>query len=276
MNGVLAWTQTTGMPMRPAMSTMMTAEIEPTSSVDAGVDVRLDVPADARPGEPTRVVVRLVDVGTGEPIDDLTRSHEVWAHLIATRDDLGTFAHVHPEPTGRPGELAVDLVFPTAGTYVVNTEFRQQGEMGDVHDVQTIRIAGQAPAPVDVTPGPRTQTVDGVRVELTGEAVAGERSEFAFSFTDAATGRPVADLQPYLAAAGHVVIMRSDATTFAHEHADVEDGNGNPVFALPGQEFGPELDVHAEFATPGTYRLWAQFRLADGDVLTVPFTVEAR
>jgi P-type Cu+ transporter len=48
------------------------------------------------------------------------------------------------------------------------------------------------------------------------------------------------------------------------------------VFALPGQEFGPELDVHAEFATPGTYRLWAQFRLADGDVLTVPFTVEAR
>ena len=91
--------------------------------------------------------------------------------------------------------------------------------------------------------------------------MAGERSEFAFSFTDAATGRPVADLQPYLAAAGHVVIMRSDATTFAHEHADVEDGNGNPVFALPGQEFGPELDVHAEFATPGIYRLWAQFRL---------------
>jgi P-type Cu+ transporter len=276
MNGVLAWTQTTGMPMRPAMSTMMTAEIAPTSSVDAGVDVRLDLPADARPGEPTRVVVRLVDVGSGEPIDDLTRSHEVWAHLIATRDDLGTFAHVHPEPTGRPGELAVDLVFPTAGTYVMNTEFRQQGEMGDVHDVQTIRIAGQAPAAVDATPGPRIQTVDGIRVELTGEAVAGERSEFAFSFTDAATGREIDDLQPYLAAAGHVVIMRSDATTFAHEHADVEDGNGNPVFALPGQEFGPELDVHAEFATPGVYRLWGQFRLADGDVLTVPFTVEAR
>ncbi len=29
MNGVLAWTETTGMPMRPAMSTMMTADIEP-------------------------------------------------------------------------------------------------------------------------------------------------------------------------------------------------------------------------------------------------------
>jgi Cu+-exporting ATPase len=34
--------------------------------------------------------------------------------------------------------------------------------------------------------------------------------------------------------------------------------------------------VHAQFALPGRYRLWGQFRLADGRVLTVPFTVEAR
>ncbi|GAA3181678.1 hypothetical protein GCM10010531_39850 [Blastococcus jejuensis] len=276
MNGILAWTQTTGMPMRPAMSTMMTAEVEPTAAEQAHVDVALDLPADARPGEPTRVVVRLTDTETGQPLDDLTRSHEVWAHLIATRADLGTFAHVHPEPTGRPGELAVDLTFPTAGTYLVNTEFRRQGEMGDVHDAQSVTVAGTVPAPVALQPSPRTVVVDGVRVELEGEAVAGETSELAFTFTDAETGRPVDDLQPYLAAAGHVVVMRADGETFAHEHADVEDADGDPVFALPGQEFGPELDVHAEFATPGVYQLWGQFRTADGDVLTVPFTVTAR
>ncbi len=50
------------------------------------------------------------------PVEDLSLSHEVWMHLIATRADLGTFAHVHPEPTGRPGELAVEMIFPTAGT----------------------------------------------------------------------------------------------------------------------------------------------------------------
>ena len=37
---------------------------------------------------------------------------------------------------------------------------------------------------------------------------------------------------------------------------------------MPGQTFGPELDVHAEFDAPGIYQLWGQFRLADGDVLT--------
>ena len=96
-----------------------------------------------------------------------------------------------------------------------------------------------------------------------------------FSFSEASTGEPVDDLQPFLAAAGHVVVMRADAKTFAHEHAEVEDEERRPVFALPGQTFGPELDVHAEFDTPGVYQLWAQFRLANGDVVTVPFTVEA-
>jgi Cu+-exporting ATPase len=276
MNGTLAWMQGTGMPMRPAMSEMMTAEVPPAEAADAGVEVRLDLPGEVRPGEPARLVATVVDTTTGEPIEDLTRSHEAWMHLIATRADLGTFAHVHPQPTGLPGQLAVELTFPTAGTYVVNTEFRRQGEMADVHQRRTITVAGDVPAPVPPAAGPRSVVVDGVQVTLDGEAVAGGESDLDFTVTDAATGRPVDDLQPYLAAAGHVVVMRADGETFAHEHAEVTDDGGRPVFALPGQAFGPVLDVHAEFPTAGTYRLWAQFRLADGDVITAPFTVEAR
>jgi len=147
--------------------------------------------------------------------------------------------------------------------------------MSDVHQRQVVTVAGSAPAPVVPTAGPRTVVVDGVRVELGGDPEAGGVSDLEFTVTDAETGRPLDDLQPYLAAAGHVVVMRADGATFAHEHAEVEDASGRPVFALPGQTFGPELDVHAEFPTAGTYRLWAQFRLADGDVVTAPFTVRA-
>ena len=43
----------------------------------------------------------------------------------------------------------------------------------------------------------------------------------------------------------------------------------------PGTRFGPELDAHFHFHTAGTYQLWAQFRLATGKVVTVPFTVRA-
>ena len=147
--------------------------------------------------------------------------------------------------------------------------------MSDVHQRQYVTVTGDAPAPVVLTESPREAVVDGVLVELGGDAVVGDRSDLHFTFTDATTGQPVDDLQPFLAAAGHVVVMRADGTTFAHEHAEVEDSSGRTVFAMPGTTFGPELEVHAQFDTAGTYRLWGQFRTTDGDVLTAPFTVTA-
>ena len=275
MNGLLAWTESTGMPMRPAMSEMMDAEVPPAEAAEAGVDVRVSVPTTTRPGVPTRVTISVSDAETGEPLGDLSRTHQAWMHLIATRSDLGTFAHVHPEPTGRPGELAVDLTFPTAGSYIINAEFRQRGSMTDVHERQTVTVAGTAPAPVELATSPRSVVVDGVEVHLEGEARVGGPSDLRFDFADAETGRPVDDLQPLLAAAGHVVVMSADGETFAHEHAEVTDERGRTVFATPGQAFGPSLGVHAEFDEPGLYNLWAQFRLADGSVITAPFTVAA-
>ena len=172
-------------------------------------------------------------------------------HLIATREDLGTFAHVHPEPTGRPGELQVEMTFPTAGDYIVNTEFRQRGEMADVHQRQLVTVTGTAPEHGHAgRAGHAASWSTASGSELEGAALAGERSDLHFAFTDAGTGAPVDDLQPFLAAAGHVVVMKGDGTTFAHEHAEVEDEQGRPVFAVPGQKFGPELDVHAEFEHP--------------------------
>ncbi|KAA9376551.1 copper-translocating P-type ATPase [Microbispora cellulosiformans] len=283
MNGVLAWVQDTGMPMRPTMSVMMTAETEPVPAEDAGVRMDVQVPRDVVPGVPTTVRIRVTDPATGRPVDDVVRSHEAWIHFVVTRADLGTFAHVHPEPTGRAGEFSVRLTFPTAGRYLVNAEFRRQGEMtdvlnhheltiGDPETAPAVRTTSPSPSP---SPSPREQVVGGLRVALTGDAEVGGRSDFTFRFSDAVTGRPVSGLRPYLAAAGHIVVMPLDGSGFAHEHAEAEDDQGRPVFALPGQTFGPELGLHAEFPRPGLYRLWGQFRDATGQVLTTTFTVEA-
>jgi Cu+-exporting ATPase len=275
MNGTLAWTESAGMPMRPTMSTMMTTEIPPADATEANMHVQISVPAGTRPGLPARVVITVTDARTGRPVTDLALTHSVFMHLIATRTDLATFTHVHPEPTGTAGELAVEMTFPTPGRYILNTEFRRNGQIADIHDRQLVTIPGPAPARQPVTPGPRTITIDGVRVELHGRIQAGLTSDLTFSLTDARTGQPLHNLQPYLAAAGHIVIMRADGQTFAHEHADVRDSSRHPVFALPGTTFGPDLPVHVHFEEAGTYRLWGQFRLASGQVITVPFTVKA-
>ena len=77
MNGALAWTECTGMPMRPAMSMMMTTEIPPVDAAEAGVHVRISVPAGTRPGVPARVVVTVTDARTGSPVSDLRLTHSV-------------------------------------------------------------------------------------------------------------------------------------------------------------------------------------------------------
>jgi Cu+-exporting ATPase len=276
MNGVLAWTQDMGMPMRPQMSVMETTDVEPVDSDHAGLDVEVTVPAGVRPGVPVPLTFSLQDRETGEPVSDLTRTHTEWMHVIVTRNDLATFAHVHPQPTGRVGVYTAAVTFPTAGTYHVDSEFRERGAMTDVLHRDSVTIPGTAPAAAPVTaPTARTMTVDGLRVSLTGEAQVGEPSDFELTFADAETGEPTDDLLPYLGAAGHVIVMKADGATFAHEHAEAFDGDGDPVFALPGTTFGPKLDVHTTFSTPGLYRMWAQFETGDGDIVTVPFVVAA-
>ncbi|MEV0158247.1 heavy metal translocating P-type ATPase [Micromonospora sp. NPDC050686] len=276
MNGVLAWTQDTGMPMRPAMSTMMTADTEPLPADDAGLRVDVRPAADLAPGRPSRLRIRVTDATTGRPVDDVVRNHEAWMHVIVTRDDLASFDHVHAVPAGRPGEFDVPVTVPTQGRYLVHTEFRRRGELTDVlarHEFAVgdpAQVIHQRPAV-----SPRELATHGIRVTLTGDAEVGGPSRFTFRFADAATGRPVTGLRPYLAAAGHVVVMSADGRTFAHEHAETTDERGRPVFALPGQTFGPDLDLHADFPRPGRYRMWGQFRLADGRVITIPFTVDA-
>jgi Cu+-exporting ATPase len=273
MNGALAWSEGMGMPMRPLMSVMEETDVPPVSTHDAGLDVELDAPADITPGAPVTLTLRVRDAATGEPVDDLVRTHQVWMHMIVTRSDLGTFAHLHPEPTGEDGELTVTAEFPTAGRYTLHTEFRRQGQMADVLDTHEITVAGTAPRPVPVPAADvREYTGEGVRVTLTGGARLGDTSDFALR-VETASGEPVDDLQPYLGAAGHVVVMRADGATFAHRHAETFDDEGRPVFALPGTTFGPDLDLHVRFDRPGAYRFWAQLRLGDGRIVTAPFVV---
>ncbi|SDT42130.1 heavy metal translocating P-type ATPase [Microlunatus soli] len=275
MNGILAWSQGMGMPMRPAMSVMEATDTPPVSAHDAGVDIAISGAETVRAGVPTTLTIRLTDETTGEPMTDLVRSHQVWTHLIVTRTDLGSFAHLHPEPTGRPGELSVRATFPTGGRYDLRTEFRRQGRMADVADRQVITVAGAPGAAADPINGEvRTATVHGVTVRLDGAAKAGETSDFSLHFSDK-DGRPVDGLKPYLSAAGHVVMIKSDDSWFAHQHAETTDADGRPKFALPGSTFGPDLDLHADFATAGSYRLWAQFALPDGTEITAPFVVHA-
>jgi Cu+-exporting ATPase len=273
MNGTLAWTTAMGMPMRPSMTAMMQAEIEPVSPRMAGLTAELIAPASIEAGASTRLVYRLADAKTGRPLTDLSRSHEEWIHLITIREDLTGFQHVHPRPTGNPGELAVDVVFPTPGAYTLNSELRRRGSMRDVVFRQQVTVGGAPAANRPLAEDRSAKTIGGVRVELHAHARAGSPAELAFVFSDARTGAPVTDLQPYLSAAGHVIVADERLYTIRHGHGEVEDPSGDEVWPLPGTRFGPEVGFHHTFAAPGLYKVWGQFQTADNQVVTADFVV---
>jgi hypothetical protein len=67
--------------------------------------------------------------------------------------------------------------------------------------------------------------------------------------------------EPYLGAAGHLVVLRAGDLAYVHAHADHQSADGEHDIAF---------DV--AFPTAGTYRLFLDFAV-DGTVHTTDFTV---
>jgi hypothetical protein len=85
------------------------------------------------------------------------------------------------------------------------------------------------------------------------------------NFAVSRDGKPVADLQPYLGAYGHLVALRASDLAYLHVHPMGEPGDG----VTPA---GPGIDFHATFPTAGDYRLYLDFK--DQNVVrTAEFTV---
>ena len=63
MNGVLAWSEGMGMPMRPLMSVMEELDVPPVTARDAGLAVTIGGADDLRPGVPTTLTIEVRDAG---------------------------------------------------------------------------------------------------------------------------------------------------------------------------------------------------------------------
>jgi len=186
-------------------------------------------------------------------------SHEKLMHLIAVSEDLSFFAHLHPELED-DGRFTVEAEFPKGGRYKLFADFVPTGAW-PVTIGQWIDVAGDVRDETPPADEELVKTVDGKEVALDISPFAAQTdAALTFTIRDAATGEPIADLEPYLGAVGHVVIVSEDAESYLHVHPDDASGSG------------PEAAFHTSFPSGGTYRIWGQFQ-HEGNVFTVPYTV---
>lgn len=225
---------------------------------EGGYTLALDA-AVAPAGPATPLVFRILG-SDGSAVTAFDDSHEEAMHLIAVRRDLSGFQHVHPTQDA-DGVWRVPLAL-TPGTWRVFADFTPSADGENRTLGADLAVAG------DFTPEPlpaesRTAEVDGYTVVLTGDLTPGAESPLTLSISR--DGRPVTDLQPYLGAYGHLVVLRAGDLAYLHVHPTGEPGSGN---LIPG----PNLDFAATTPSAGTYRLFLGFR--HGDVVhTAEFTV---
>ncbi|MFD2094102.1 hypothetical protein [Blastococcus deserti] len=214
----------------------------------------------ALPAGPATPVAFRVLAPDGHPVTDYTVSHDEDLHLIAVRRDLAGFQHVHPD-LGPDGVWSVPLDL-SPGTWRLFADFTATADGENRTLGADLAVAGDyTPAPL---PEPsRTTEVDGYTVTLDGDLLAGEEADLTLSVSRG--GAPVTDLEPYLAAFGHLVALRDGDLAYLHVHPAGEPGDG---VTAPG----PDITFTTTAPSAGTYRLFLDFRHG-GVVRTAAFTV---
>jgi hypothetical protein len=212
------------------------------------------------PNQDTTISIKIQDKD-GKPIDKFDTVHEKLMHFIIVSKDLSFFNHIHPDYKGN-GEFTVTTQFPTAGEFKVIADITPTG-MGAMSKSQWITVQGVSPAQKSIEPEPSlTKVVDGKEVTLSFDhLMAGMELSLNFNIKDAKSKQPVTDLQPYLGAVGHVVILTQDAENYLHVHPTDEKASG------------PDAKFMATFPHSGVYKIWGQFQ-QNGKVFTVPFVVK--
>lgn len=222
----------------------------------------------------------------GLPItaDRLSVTHEKLMHLILVSQDLQTFQHLHPVDEGN-GLYDVQTSIPKQSKYILYNEFvTAEG----VTQIERNVFASDGADSMD-TPASLTQTLNtpvdwnDLVGTLTTTSPRIRRTLPVAFFLNVTTknGDPVTDMEPWLGAACHVVIVSADTKQFAHTHGDIpggamsgDMGSMNMALAMPTPPaiFGPRVEFTHTFMQPGMYRVWVQFT-HKGEVATFGFNV---
>src|SRR4029079_17292803 len=210
--------------------------------------------------------------GTNAVITGYEVVHEKRFHLFVVSRDMEFFEHIHPEPLP-DGRWMIQVTLPKPGDYRILSDFLPTGGSPQFigRTLETVDFTGDLESQTPhLTPDiDVAKTVGSVTAHLELEPstlVEGQFGHLGFTLTDAKTGRPVTDLQPYLGAFGHALILSEDMRDYVHSHP-FEDLDG-----VAKGFSGPTVTFEAYMPKAGRYRAWSQVQ-RNGEVITIPFTI---
>ncbi len=218
----------------------------------------------------------------GGPVKEFEVVHEKKLHLLMVSKDLSWFAHEHPALQSE-GTFTLNWAFPRPGEYTLFSDFTPP-EVGMQVVPFTLTIPGTPPTPIDLrADADQPKVVDGYSITLDtgGSVTIGGSTTLTYTIRQLAnpkdlrsTKTPVTDLEPYLGAMGHLIIVSQDRAQFVHSHPHEMKSEPDAASGVHSvADRGPRIEFAARFVAPGRYKAWAQFQ-HKGKVLTVPFVFD--
>jgi hypothetical protein len=89
---------------------------------------------------------------------------------------------------------------------------------------------------------------------------AGDDITFNMDVTDAATGKPIHNLQPYLGAWSHIAVVSEDTQDFLHVHPMEVPGEPTATAWKTGGPSPSFIRTISGFRKPGLYKMWVQIQ----------------
>ena len=225
-----------------------------------------------------------VKAANGRFVRHLEFVHERPLHLLVVSEDLAEFAHIHPMLVAGD-RYEVTHTFAHGGRYRLYADYTPPGSVQRITSF-VLDLQGQRRQPdgtgsvSDLSLGKAsigsTSRTDKAQVALTSSQPlrANTEIEFALTIRDPQTNQPVADLEPFLGAWAHFVIIDNKHTSFIHAHP-LEAAQTTAAHVHDAASLGPPpatIRTLTSFPRAGVYKLWAQFQ-RKGEVITQPFVL---
>ncbi|WP_410816882.1 copper resistance protein CopC [Micromonospora sp. 050-3] len=199
-------------------------------------------------------------VGTDrQPATTFAVVHDKPLHLIVVGRDLTGYQHLHP--TMAPdGTWSVPLTLARPGGYRVFADFSVTAADGKQQPLVlgVDHIVPGAHSPTALPPAQAQATAGPYAVSMTGTPTVGVTAPIHFQVNGADTATP-AQLERYLGAYGHLVVVREGDLGYVHVHPEQELVDGTVKFWLTAP-------------SSGRYRAFFDFQVA-GTVHTGEFTI---
>lgn len=192
----------------------------------------------------------------GTPVTEFAVQHDKPMHLFAMRLDLSGYQHVHPDMSD-DGTWTIELDFTDPGPWRVIADFA----VVDADTSIPITLGVDVAVPGDYQPTALPQPTNPAEAgdyDVSLDFVPAVEVSSPLLLTVSVDGRPV-ELEPYLGAYGHLVVLRAGDLGFLHVHPDSE-------------RVGDALRFWTTIPSPGDYRLFLDF-MTGGQVERAEFTL---